>query len=124
MSKLRILYILSLVVLGVLLVFTVFRPMASDRKYSEIQKEQLLQAEDQWIVQFDIINHEGEERNYTINILVDGKLHEQEVLIPDGRKFTYIHHVYTDRIIDGNVRLTIYKEGEATPFEEATYYLK
>lgn len=124
MSRLRIAYIVALMVLGVLVVFTVFHPMATGGEYSEVQREQLLQAEDEWIIQFNIINHEGKDTNYTINVLVDGKRYNEEVRIPDGRIFTYIHHIPSDRVTDGEVSFVIYKEGESSPFEQVTYHLK
>jgi len=123
-SKLRIIYIVSLVILAVLIGFAFFRPMATGGKYSEVQKEQLLETESEWIIQFVIINHEGRDQNYTINVLVGEKLYTESVLIRDGRRFSYIHHIRRDMITDGVVSFTIYKEGEATPFEQATYYLK
>jgi uncharacterized membrane protein len=123
-SKLRIIYIVSLVILAVLIGFTVFQPMATGGKYSEVQKEQLLETESEWIIQFSIINHEGRDQNYTINVLVGEKSYTDSVLIRDGRKFSYIHRIRRDMITDGVVSFTIYKEGEATPFEQATYYLK
>ena len=109
--------------LGVLIGFTVFKPMATGGEYSEVAREQLLRAEDQWIIQFDIMNHEGKDKNYTIEVLVDGKLYREDVLILDSRRFTYIHHIYPDRITEGDVGFAVYKEGEAAPFEEATYHL-
>ena len=125
MSKLRIFYILSLVILGLLLVSTVFRPMATSGGYSEVSREQLLQAEDEWIVQFDIINREGKDQRYTIGVSVDvDKPYKENVLIPDGRMFTYIHHIYKHQITEGEVSFVLYKEGEDTPFEEITYYLE
>jgi len=124
MSRHKIIYIVSLVILGVLIGFAVFRPMATGSKYTEVQRGHLLQTDTEYIFQFDIINHEGKDKNYTINVLVDGKQNTEDVLIPDGQMFTYIHHVYLDRLTEGKVSFTIYKEGEASPFEEATYYLK
>jgi len=124
MPRLRIVYILSLVILGVLIAFTVFRPMIGGGEYSEVQKEQLLKTESEWIIQLNIINHEGRDQNYTITVVVDGKQYSEKVLIHDGRIFAYIHHIYPDRVSDGDVSFAIYKEGEATPFDEATYYLK
>ena len=124
MPRLRIVYILSLVILGVLIAFTVFRPMIGGGEYSEVQKEQLLQTENEWIIQFNIVNHEGRDRNYTITVVVNGKQYSEKVLIHDGRIFTYIHHIYPDRVSDGDVSFAIYKEGEATPFEKVTYHLK
>lgn len=124
MSRLRIIYIISLVILAVLIGFTVFHPMVTGKKYSEIQREQLLQTESEWIIQFDIINHEGRDQNYIINILVSEKSYTDSVLIRDGAKFSYIYHFRPDLETDEDVRFAIYKEGEATPFEQATYHLK
>ena len=124
MSKIRIAYIASLVILAVLVAFTVFRPMATGGRYSEVQKEQLLQKESEWVIQFDIINHEGRDQEYTINALVGEKTFTESVLIRDGRRFSYMHHIRPDEITDGDVIFAIYKEGEATPFEQATYHLK
>ena len=124
MPRLKIVYILSLVILGVLIAFTVFRPMIGGGEYSEVQKEQLLQTENEWIIQLNIINHEGRDQNYTITVVVDGKPYSEKVLIHDGRVFAYIHHIYPDMVTEGDVSFAIYKEGEATPFEVVTYYLK
>ncbi len=124
MSKLRAFYIISLMILGVLLVLTVFRPMASGSDYSEVQQAQLLEREDQWIIEFDIINREGEDTSYTIKVLADGKLYTESVLIRDGGMFTYIHHFYPDRLTKNEVNFAVYKEGESTPVEQATYFLR
>ncbi len=124
MSKLRAFYIISLMILGVLLVLTVFRPMASGSEYSGVQRVQLLEREDQWIIEFDIINQEGKDTSYTIKVLTDGKLYIESVLIRDGGMFTYIHHFYPDRLTNNEVNFAVYKEGESTPVEQATYFLR
>ena len=124
MPKLRIIYIVSLVILGVLVAFTVFRPMATGEEYSEVQRAQLLEREDQWIIEFDIINQEGKDTSYTIKVLTDGKLYTESVLIKDEGMFTYIHHFYPDRLTNNEVRFAVYKEGESTPVEQATYFLR
>ena len=124
MPKLRIIYIASLVILGVLVVFTVFRPMATSGEYSEVQGTQLLEREDQWIIEFNIINREGKDMSYTIKVVSDGKSYTESVLIRDGGIFTYIHHFYPDRLTRKEVSFAVYKEGESTPIEQDTYYLK
>jgi hypothetical protein len=123
-SRLKIVYIASLVILGVLIGITVFQPMATGGEYSEVQQAQLLETEDEYTIQFDIINREGKDQHYTITVVIDDKPYTQKVLVYDGRKFTYIHHIYPDRVTSGEVSFTVYKDGEATPFEQATYYLK
>jgi len=124
MPKLRIIYIVSLVILGVLVAFTVFRPMATGEEYSEVQRAQLLEREDQWIIEFDIINREGKDMSYTIRVLADGKQYTESVLVRDGGMFTYIHHFYPERLTKKEVSFAVYREGESTPIEQATYYLK
>jgi len=123
MSKMRIIYIASLVFLGVLIVFTVFRPLAQGEQYSEVQRAQLLEREDEWIVEFDIINREGKTTGYTIRVLADGELYTEDVLIRDGGLFTYIHHFDPEKLNNGEVSFAVYKEGGATPIEELTYFL-
>ena len=58
MLRTRIIYIASLVFLGVLLVFAVFRPMTTLEKFSTVSRESVIQGEDEWIIQFDLINIE------------------------------------------------------------------
>ena len=124
MSRLRIAYIASLVILAVLIATTIFRPMVTAGQYSEVQREQLLQTEDEWIIQFDIINHEDEERNYTITVLFDDKQYAEDVSILHGSTFTYIHRIRRDIAGNSDVIFALYKEGETEPFKQATYYLK
>jgi len=123
-SKFKLIYIASLVILGVLTVFTVFQPMAIGGGYSEVQRAQLLERDDQWIIEFDIINQEEKDTSYTIQVLADGKPYTESVLIRDEGMFTYIHHFYPDRLTNNEVNFAVYKEGESTPVEQATYYLK
>ena len=124
MEKLKIVYVLSLVILAVLLVLAFFHPMVHEMEYSEVQRAQLLEKGTERIIQFDIINHEQRNMNYTIIVTVDGKKYTEDVLIRNGGRFTYIHHIYPERIIKGEVSFVVYKEGESAPIEEVTYYLK
>lgn len=123
-SKLRIVFAISLVILGVLVVFTVFRPIATGEKYSEVVRESITQLEDEVIIQFSIINREGEEANYIINWSTGGKTYSETVSIKNGRMFTHIHHIYPETVKEGQVNLEVYKEGEPTPFEQSTYYIQ
>ena len=124
MEKLKIVYVLSLVILAVLLVLAFFHPMVREMEYSEVQRAQLLEKENERIIQFDIINHEQKDMNYSILVTVDGKKYTEDVLIRKGGRFTYIHHIYLERITKGEVSFVVYKEGELQPIEEVTYYLK
>ena len=127
MFKLRIIYIVSLVILGVLLVFTVFRPMATGMEYSEVQRGSLLKTGDGWIIQFNLVNREGKQQKYNILVSIDdGKPYKTEALLKHDRIFTFIRRIPSHELSSetGKATFTIYKEGETTPFEEVIYYLK
>ena len=127
MSKLRIFYILSLAILGILLVSTVFRPMAGGGKYSEVQREGFIETGEGWVIQFDLINHEWKDQRYTIGISVnEGKPYRESLLLRDGRTYTFVRRINSYELSGDKdkVIFAIYKEGEDTPFEQATYYLR
>ena len=123
MSKLRISYIVLLVILGILVALVLSRSLAVSQKYSEVSRQHLLKTESEHIVQLDITNHEGKEISYTIQALIDGKKHVHPISIADGQKFTYIYHVYTDQLNEPNVTFAISKGEQNSPFEQITYYI-
>ena len=124
MSRLRIFYILSLVILGVLIASVVLGPVAVGEESSVVQRAHFLEAENQWIIEFDLLNKEGSDQSYIITFAAGSKQHTQNVLIRDGGMFTYIHHVYHNQVTDGRASVEIYKQGEETPFEQITFYLE
>ena len=124
MSKLRAVYIISLVILAVLIALTIFKPMKRDAEYSEVARGGLLETADGWVIEYDIFNHEGRDQIYIITVVIDGTPYCQDVLIRNGREFTYTHRITRDNLTQGVVTCTICKEGEETLFEQATYCLK
>ncbi len=125
MAKLKIFLIISLVIVGVLLVWVVIWPMGGgEEKYSEVQRESLLERADGWVLQFDILNHEGDAMTYSTDIVVDATTFTVSFAVQSGGIYTYIHHINSSGLTDGKVFITIFKEGENAPFEQGTYYLK
>lgn len=127
MSKLRILYIVLLVVMGTLLVFTLVKPMATGKKYSEVQRESLLRSDNGWVIQFDIINREGKEQSYTLQFSIDNdKPYREEVILQNGMSFTFIRRVPPNELVGktGNATFSVYKKGEDVPIEKITYHLE
>jgi hypothetical protein len=125
MLKLRIIFVASLLVLGVLLAFTLFRPITVGQKFETLIRESVIQEEDEWVIQINLINREGEVTDYTIEWSTGGEIYNSKsVTVKNGRIFTNIHHVYPETVREGEIHLTIYKEGEPTPFEQAIYYVR
>lgn len=123
MYKLRIIYAGLLVILGILVVFTIFRPMATGAEYSNVARWHVLETENGYIVEIDIINHEGEDEKYTIETMIDGKFFSEDAVILDGEIFTYIHHIRHGELTEGNVSFVITKDGESTHLQKVTYHL-
>jgi len=125
MSKLRIIFVASLLILGVLLAFTLFRPLTVGQKFETLIRESVIQEEDEWVIQINLINKEGEVTDYTIEWSTGGEIYNSKsVSIKNGRTFTNIHHVYPETVREGEIHLTIYKDGEPVPFEQSTYYVR
>jgi len=125
MSKLIIIYIASLIILGLLIAVTVFKPMATGEEYSEVQRAQLLEREDRWIIELHIFNPEAQDTDYTINVLVDEELCTESIQLKPGGLFKYNHHISRDNLDQAiKVLVAVHKDGEATPFEQTTYYLE
>lgn len=121
----KIIYVCSLAILGALVVFVLFGPFNSGRDYTAIQKEQLLKTDQGWIIQFDLVNPEKKDWLYRIKVAVDGgRTYEEKVLVRSGGIFTYVHHLQSEKVGNGKVKVAIFRGMEKDPFEEANYYLK
>ena len=121
MSRLKIILIVSFAILGVLLILTVFRPTVAET--TQLTRESTILTGDEWIISFDIINHEGQDTTYIINWSSGESRLTQIVPVLAGEAHRHVYHAYPETVTDGKVHLTIYKEGEATPFEDTTYYI-
>lgn len=122
MTRLRIIYILSLILMAVLLVYAVYKPMTSEEKRSTIARESIIETESEWIIQFDIINREASDANYTINWSTGDVAYSESVAIKNGGVFTYIQHIYPHMAKKGSVSLVIYKKGESEPLIKRDFY--
>ena len=82
-------------------------------------------AENEWerIAEFNIVNHEGKDMNYTITSFINGKSCNSSVRIPSNRTYTYIRHIYMEELVEDEVTFKVYKEGWSLPIDELTYYL-
>ncbi len=121
----KVIYILSLIILGLLLISVFFQPFAASKEYSTVQKEQLLKTDDGWIIQFDLVNREDNDVGYLIRCLAgENASYQEPVLVPAGGIYTYSRHIRADKVAAERLKMTILRGGEKLPFEETTYYLK
>ncbi len=122
MSRLRLVFVLSLVILaGVFMATIYFIPVG--QSYPESRKAQIIQGEDEWILQYDIINNEERDIKYTIYITVDDVVYRDSTVVRPGKSYTYIHHIYPAQLEKGELTFALYEEGKVMPLEQVTYYI-
>ena len=122
MSKLRLIFVLSLVVLAGVFIFTLCL-IPFGESYPEPRRAQIIDAGDEWILQYDIINNQERDLKYTIHITVDGVVYTDSTVVKPGKTYTYIHHIYPRQLAEGKVTLALYEDGRAEPIEQVTYYI-
>ena len=122
LSKLRLIFVLSLIILAGLFIATVYF-IPSSQSDTESKRVQIIQDENEWILQYDIINNEERDTKYTIYVTVDDAVYKDSTMVKPGKRYTYIHHIYPQQLVKGMVILALYEEGKAKPVEQATYYI-
>jgi hypothetical protein len=123
MLKLRVVFISLLVALAALAGFTLFRPLVTASNYSQVEMERLIQMEDGWVLQFSLFNHEDIDSNYVINVTIGNEQRLSYATVRSGGRYDYSHHIYAPLASD-QVNLLIYRDGEASPLKQASYFLR
>lgn len=125
MSKLNLIYLASLVLLGAVLVLVVAGPIAKQGQTNPLQRAQLLEREDQWILELNLINPKDRPVEYLLRFSGPGGDYEDPVSLPPGATYTHIHHFYRQDFPSGAEALVeLYQEGQAEPVERLTYFLR
>ena len=122
MFRLRLIFILSLIVLAGLFVSIVYF-LPSREGYTETKRVHIIEAENEWILQCDIINSEDRDTEYTIVVTIDGIVYTDSTVVKPGKSYTYIHHIYPQQVQEGKVTLALYQEGKTEPIEQTTFHL-
>ena len=122
MTRLRLIFVLSLIILaGAFISIIYFIP--SGQNYTESKRIQIIEGENEWILQCDIINDEERDIKYTIFVTVDGAVYEDSAVVKQGKTYTYIRHIYPQELEEGKVTFDLYEEGKVEPIEQVAYYL-
>lgn len=122
MTKLRLIFVVSFIILaGVSISIIYFLP--ASQHYTEPRRIQIIEGENDWILQCDIINNEDADIEYIIHVMVDDAVYKDSTVVKPGKAYTYIHHIYPQQLEEGEVVFTLYERGKAEPVEQATYYL-
>lgn len=122
MSRLRLIFVLSLVILAGVFIATIYF-IPSGQSYTESKRAQIIDGGNEWILQYDIINNEQRDIKYTIFVTVDDAVYKDSTVVKPGKAYTYIHHIYPQQLDEGKVTFALYEGDKAEPVEQATYYI-
>jgi hypothetical protein len=98
-----------------------FLPSRED--YTETKRVHIIEAENEWILQCDIINREDRDIEYTIVVTVDDIVHTDSTVVKPGKSYTYIQQINPQELREGEVSFALYQEGKPEPIEQATFHL-
>ncbi len=122
MSRLRLIFVLSLIILSAVFVSTIyFIPSGQDDIASK--RARIIAAEEQWILQYDIINNKDRDIKYTIHVTIDDVAYRDSAVVKPGKTYTYIRQISPQELVEGKVTFTLYEEGKSEPVEEVTYHI-
>jgi len=122
LSRLSLIFIVSLVILAGVFISTIYF-IPSGQSYTESKRVQIIEGENEWILQCDIINDQGRDIKYTIFISIDDVVYTDSTVVKQGKTYTYIHHIYPQQLEVGEVTFALYEDGKAEPVEQVTYHI-
>ena len=85
--------------------------------------ESLLSTGSGWVLQFNIVNHEGHDTTYSVGVQNGNQTGGDSFVVKDGGTYTYIYNILQQKA-GGQLDVSVFKEGDSQPFEHSTYYLK
>ncbi len=124
MSRLKIIYIASLIVLGLMVSLTVFKPLEKGAHYNDVQRESLIESDQEWVLQFSLFNNDTGVETYRINVDKDGQFYQDEVAVAGQGEYTYIQHFQRQKGKDRTLDAAIYSKGSSQPIERLHYNLQ
>ncbi len=122
-SKLKLIFILSLILLAAVFIATIYL-IPSKLDFAESKNIQIIEGEKEWILEYDIFNNEERDITYEIQVMVNGNAFNDNTTVASGREYTYILNIPHKKITNGDVTFTVFEEGMQEPIEQAIFKLQ
>jgi|SRR3990172_43399 len=120
--KLKLIFILSLIILAGLFISVVYL-VPSSQKPVESKRVQIIKGENGWTLQYNITNDKDRDIKYTIIVTVDNAARKDITIVQAGKTYTYIYHISPQQLTKGQVTVALHEEDKAEPVEQTTYYI-
>lgn len=127
MDRLKLLYI-GLIAAVLLLIFMagfsgIYQSLVRPNESATLTTQALVEAEDYKVFEYEILNREGQDTNYKICVFFENNQRCFWQPIQHGRSYTYKRYFYPSGDDKRMLTITVYKEDEPEPIENATYFV-
>ena len=121
-TKLRLVFILSIIVLAGVFIAT-FSFIPASGIPDESKRIQIIEGENEWILQYDIFNYQVRDIAYTVQVTANDITYNDSTIVESGKKYTYIQHLSRNQLGEGVVTLIVYEDSRQEPIEQVTYHV-
>ena len=127
MNKLRLIYVALVITVLILIAITLFsgiyQSLVRPNESATLTTQALVDVGSYKVFDYEITNREGRDTNYKICTLYDDSTACFWQPIEDGKSFSYKHYFYPEGDEKKKLTITVYKEDDHEPIENATYYV-
>jgi hypothetical protein len=127
MDRLKILYAAMVIAVLVLIAFAgfsgIYQALVRPNESATITTQALVDVESYKVFDYEVQNREGRDTNYKICTLYDGSTTCFWQPIENGKSFIYKRYLYPEGDEKKKLTITVYKEDDPEPIENATYYI-
>jgi hypothetical protein len=127
MNRLRLIYVALVITVLILIAFAgfsgIYQAITRPNESATITTQAMVDAENFSVFHYDIINKEGRDTNYKICTDFEDAVTCFWQPIEDGKAFTYKRYFQEEENRKRKLTITVYKEDDPEPIENATYYI-
>ena len=127
MDRLRLLYIGLIAAVLILIFLTgfsgIYQSLVMPNESATFTTQVLIEAEGYKVFEYEILNREGADTNYKICVFFEDTQRCFWQPIKHGRSYTYKRYFYPEGADPSRLTITVYKEDDPVPIENATYFI-
>lgn len=127
MDRLKLIYgalVIAVLILIALIGFSgIYKSLVMPNESATFTTQSLVDVESYKVFEYEILNREGQDTNYKICIFFEDSQRCFWQPIEHGRSYTYKRFFYPSGDDQRRLTITVYKEDDQTPVENATYFV-
>jgi hypothetical protein len=127
MERLKLIYIALVATVLILIALTgfsgIYQSIVRPNESATFTTQAMVEAESYKVFEYEILNREGQDTNYKICVFFGNTQRCFWQPIKHGRSYTYKRYFYPSGADPSRLTITVYKENNTEPIENATYFI-